>query len=403
MLVDFLFKILYKRKLILLFSLHHSNHKNSTSSFSTHQRYALLTVDTEALPLRASTDHVARLIWGKHENGKAGIEEMCSIGDAFSVKHVFFVDMCGAYTQLEEMIKVVQFLNAQKQDVQLHAHPEYLPDSFWKEHKISKNPRHFNKFSFEKSKFIIEYFSKLLSNITKKPIISFRAGSFRWNSATLQALKTCNIPLSFNNSMRAVLNKQCQFSLPTCHPYAWSNALYEIPMTEKKRFLQNEKWDRLQYPTAFFLRYLPRYLSFIPYTIPKENTFVVALMHSWSFLERNNDGHAIYVNDKAMQGYYSFVKRLSKDYDIITSQELLDLIQSGKIKINHTENVQSAVLKYSQAEINQQLKIRINNLTKQNEDFKAKILTLTSDNKTLQEENKALKAKQRANNEKVVQ
>lgn len=52
-------------------------------------RYALITVDTEALPKRASEDHVSRLMWGKHEKGTAGVREMCSIGDEFGAKHVF--------------------------------------------------------------------------------------------------------------------------------------------------------------------------------------------------------------------------------------------------------------------------------------------------------------------------
>ena len=56
-------------------------------------KYTIITVDTEALPKRAVTDHVRRLIWGEHENGTAGVREMCAVGDEFGVKHVFFVDM----------------------------------------------------------------------------------------------------------------------------------------------------------------------------------------------------------------------------------------------------------------------------------------------------------------------
>lgn len=58
-------------------------------------RYAILTVDTEALPKRASKDHVARLMWGEHEAGRAGVAEMSAIGDEFGAKHLFFVDLCG--------------------------------------------------------------------------------------------------------------------------------------------------------------------------------------------------------------------------------------------------------------------------------------------------------------------
>ena len=96
-------------------------------------KYTIITVDTEALPKRAVTDHVRRLIWGEHENGTAGVREMCAVGDEFGVKHVFFVDMCGAYARRDEMGSVIRWLDEAGQDVQLHAHPEYLPeDFFWK-------------------------------------------------------------------------------------------------------------------------------------------------------------------------------------------------------------------------------------------------------------------------------
>lgn len=93
-------------------------------------RYAILTVDTEALPKRASKDHVARLMWGEHEEGRAGVAEMSAIGDEFGAKHLFFVDLCGAYSSLGESLAVVRWLNSAGQDVQLHTHPEYLPDAF---------------------------------------------------------------------------------------------------------------------------------------------------------------------------------------------------------------------------------------------------------------------------------
>ena len=94
-------------------------------------KYALITVDTEALPNRAETDHVRRLIWGEHANGTAGVREISGIGNEFSAKHVFFVDMCGAYARRDEMEEVVRWLDHDGQDVEMHAHPEYLPETFW--------------------------------------------------------------------------------------------------------------------------------------------------------------------------------------------------------------------------------------------------------------------------------
>jgi hypothetical protein len=66
---------------------------------------------------------------------------MCAIGDEFGGKHVFFMDLCGAYAQRDEVRDVVRWLDGAGQDVQLHAHPEYLPGEFWPEHNFKFRPR----------------------------------------------------------------------------------------------------------------------------------------------------------------------------------------------------------------------------------------------------------------------
>lgn len=194
-------------------------------------RYAMLTVDTEALPKRAVQDHIKRLMWGEHDGGCAGIREMCAIGNECGVKQVFFVDMCGAYACLDQTLDVVRWLDQDGQDVQLHAHPEYLPEQFWKEHGFKYRPRFLNQYGIEKATFTIKYFGKLISDLTGKPLRAFRAGSFRWNADTLRALQEAGVSLSFNNSMNARLKGQCTYSEPTNHSYLWSNGVIEVPVT----------------------------------------------------------------------------------------------------------------------------------------------------------------------------
>src|SRR5688572_14902359 len=122
-------------------------------------RYLMLTVDTEALPRRASQDHVKRLMWGEHENGTAGIREMAAIGDEFGAKHIYFVDLCGAYSYLGETLEVVRWLDAMGQDVQLHTHPEYLPKSFWDEYGYDSKPQYMNQYRDDaRAEFVIQHF-----------------------------------------------------------------------------------------------------------------------------------------------------------------------------------------------------------------------------------------------------
>ncbi|MBQ3059441.1 MAG: hypothetical protein IJD16_03890 [Desulfovibrio sp.] len=310
-------------------------------------RYALLTVDTEALPKRAEDDHVCRLIWGEHPEGTAGVREMCAVGHEFGARHVFFVDMCGAYARREEVAVVVRWLDSDGQDVQLHAHPEYLPASFWEEYHFKQNPRFMNQYPDDKDDFIIGHFSRMIRDITGKPIRAFRAGSFRWNAGTIRALAKHDIPLSFNNSMCAVFNEQCLHSLPTNTPFKWSNGITEIPMTEHKILprVENDWWARLQYPQSKFFRYRPWWSSFLPGSVSHSSPLLVFLLHSWSLLYWDENGHGTYRDDKRIEGYRKLLRRLTRDYDIITTAELMDLIRSGKIRVEHTEDLSRAEIR----------------------------------------------------------
>ncbi|MDY0276276.1 MAG: hypothetical protein RBR42_12760 [Desulfomicrobium sp.] len=312
-------------------------------------RYVLLTVDTEALPKRAITDHVQRLMWGKHDQGRAGVAEMAAIGHDLGLKHVFFVDMCGAYDRLEEILEVIRWLDEDGQDVQLHTHPEYLPESFWLEHGLRSKPRYMNQYTDEtKAQLVIDYFAHLLTTTTGKPVLAHRAGSFRWNASTIRALKQAQIPLSFNNSMSAFYHGQCVFSEATNEPFLWSNGIIEVPATEKKilpKVGKEEWWARLTYPQSAYFHIRPWWGKFLLDIISDSPDFAVVLLHSWSLLYWDDDGQATYVDDQRVQGYHKFLARLRKDYDVITTPEFLDLHKMGKIKTSHMVDLTLAEVK----------------------------------------------------------
>lgn len=311
-------------------------------------RYAILTVDTEALPKRATTDHVNRLMWGRHEEGTAGVAEMASIGKEFGVAHVFFLDWCGAYQQLEEVRKVAKWLDEHGQDVQLHTHPEYLPKEFWDAHGLSPKPEYMNQYSDDaRAEFVIRHFGGLLSETTGKPVRAHRAGSFRWNACTIRALKALEIPLSFNNSMAALYNKQCNFSLPTSQPYRWSNGVIEVPTSEKKilpKVGKEDWWARLTYPESPYFHFRPWWGKLLLNALSGSPDFSVFLLHSWSLLYWDEDGHATYRDDHRIEGYRKLLARVTKDYDVITTQEFLDLQARGKIRLTQTVDVARAEL-----------------------------------------------------------
>jgi hypothetical protein len=301
-------------------------------------RYALLTVDTEALPKRAEADHVQRLIWGRHEAGTAGISEISSIGADFDVRHMFFVDMCASARFPAEMTEVVRWLDAAGQDVQLHLHPETLPKSFWSDHGLDTSPTYINEYVGEdRAVFLLRHFGGQLMEITGKPVLACRAGSFRWNADFIRALKTVGIPFSFNNSMRAYKAGRSPFAIPTNRPYVWANGVIEIPVTEKwiaPSPDRGERWSSLTYPESSYFPFQTRRFRGVPAFMSNGPSFAVLLMHSWSFLHWNEKRHAMYVDDQRLEGYRKLLSRVSLDYDVITAAELRDLCARGKIRMS---------------------------------------------------------------------
>ena len=292
----------------------------------------MLTVDVEALPKRAIGDHVSRLIWGVHEHGTAGVREISDIADEFNAPHIFFVDICGAYALRDQVGEVIRWLSEAGQDVQLHTHPEYLPEAFWDTHGYACRPRFMNQFDQDKAAFTIRYFSQFMESITHEPVRAFRAGSFRWNANTIRALEASGIPLSFNNSTSAFQRGQAVYSEKTNHPFYWSNGVVEVPVTEKRFSLPfvNPWWGRLQFPAFHGQRNSPWKVLF-PYTRFGNLPIAVLLLHSWSLLYWDEQGYAYYRDDKRIEDYRGLVRRMSKDYDIITTKEFVELQALGKI------------------------------------------------------------------------
>lgn len=302
-------------------------------------KYLLLTVDVEALPKRATDEHVKKLMWGEHSGGRAGVQEISNIGREFNVSHVFFVDYCGAFDRRNEIDEVVRWLVSAGEDVQLHTHSEYLPESFWKATGFKYRPRLLNQCNQDKARFVLKYFGEMLERAKGSPVTAFRAGSFRWNADTIRAMADVGIPLSFNNSTHACLEEKNPYSLPTNAPFLWDNGVIEVPVTEKKifSFLKDDWWARFQFPfTEYFARPINR--LFYPLGPSGKDGLKVLLMHSWSLLYWNDQGHAEYRDDARFEAYRKLLKQLTKQFDVITTSEFLDLYKAGRFgQLGHVD------------------------------------------------------------------
>lgn len=271
---------------------------------------------------------------------------MSQIGAEFGIKHVFFTDLCGAYDSLDQMQEVIRWLSSQGEDIQLHTHPETLPKSFWRTNGFTDSPRYMSQYAdVARAEFVLRHFSELIRGITSKPILAHRAGSFRWNALTIRALQELNIPLSFNQSMRALESGRGVHGEPDCLPYAWSNGVIEVPVTERwvpgVPGFRPDRWVSLTYPESPYFKFGSRPIPAWKHPFaPKPAPVTVVLLHSWSLLERDEAGHAVYRDDRLLEGYRKFLRRLVKDCEVITTAEFLELHAQGKIDISRTVNLE---------------------------------------------------------------
>jgi hypothetical protein len=107
---------------------------------------------------------------------------------------------------------------------------------------------------------------------------------------------------------------------------------------------KDEWWARLTYPESPYFRFRPWWGKLLLDAFSGSPTFSIFLLHSWSLLYWDEKGYATYRDDQRVEGYRKLLRRLTKDYDVITTAEFLDLHARGKIKMSATVDIARAEL-----------------------------------------------------------
>lgn len=145
--------------------------------------------------------------------------------------------------------------------------------------------------------------------------------------------------------MRAFLvGKNCHAE-PTSYPYVWSNGVIEIPVTEKQVLPQpvgKEFWASLTYPESPYFPFRIERTYWLAGIRGVNLRFSIFLLHSWSLLYLDENGHATYRDDQRLEDYRKLLSKFTKDYDVITTRDFLDLHARGKIPISHTVDLEKA-------------------------------------------------------------
>lgn len=272
----------------------------------------LITVDTEALPLRAGNHHVEKLIWGKHEKGTAGIAEICDVVENVGGRAVFFLDVAGSFYNLAEYRKVNSYLERRGHAVEWHYHPEILGTDFLRSLGVTTKDTRQDLYDRENTFIVLNKGLQQFIRITGRKPNAYRAGSFRANNHAIDFLGENEIPYSFNLCSETATKENYNTPIPkSAKPFYWENGVKEIPCGEINF---KDEIVNFRYP-----RVLPEGLNYptLAKRVAKHSDGLVnVLMHSWSLLGRPNDQQYYeFVDNTPLKNFEKLLDKLKSEYD----------------------------------------------------------------------------------------
>ncbi|MFC1734504.1 methyltransferase domain-containing protein [Candidatus Hydrogenedentota bacterium] len=296
-------------------------------------KYLVLTCDVEALPDCVATDHVDRLIWGRFPGmeKEAGIGLMMDIADEFGVAITFFLDVHERHLYGDKIDEVGKYILQRGHDLQLHAHPTILPDSFWLEKGYAPPTWANTLYDLTASRLAIGDAVKSFKEIAGSSPLSYRAGAYRYNVNELRALKEAGIRLTsnyypFTSEKPTWAYGYAEGLLPV---FAWDNGLIEVPVGTV-RDAKRDKYIGFGYHNFKTAKKMLRYMDEFWKIGPDRNVLVLVL-HSWAFLYRKRSGHFVYKNERNTQRFRDFLSRMPEDVTVISLEGLLQRIDAGEI------------------------------------------------------------------------
>jgi SAM-dependent methyltransferase len=234
---------------------------------------SFISFDVEALPGRASDDHINRLIWGRINGKEYGIKRICQILSEYKIKANFMIDIaaCSLYGD-RDIQKVGEYILNEGHELHAHLHSEWLVRK-WMVPGVFNGPAGLNQLDDQiNNSFVHHTFFKFRQLFGIDPQV-FRGGGFKFNEFTVAAAKSAGFKcLSNFNTQRHLDQVKLDGALGENEPFMWSNGLMELPV------------DFSPEPLSFpFEKY---YDAFDRVLHRKNNKTFNLTMHSWSLLKK---------------------------------------------------------------------------------------------------------------------
>lgn len=277
----------------------------------------MLSVDVEALPSRAESNHIDKLIYGKFGSKEHGIRTLCRIFDEYNIRAVFMLDF--AIIKLYGEMVAEQICNNIMNcghEVQIHFHPELY---------FEKKMYFFDKIGFNESLDAISYAVENYIKICKRDPIAFRAGGLNFNKQTILAIEKAGLLFSTNLTTdhkihREVISDYEEFK--NIGIVRWSNGIFEAPIDIALPELSTANID-------IVVEYTAKRIS------EKKAAgcdFFHTFLHSWSLLERDNRGYNYKYNSDYETNLRKILEKINSFGSSTVFSEIVDDIDAESTK-----------------------------------------------------------------------
>ena len=295
----------------------------------------MLTVDVEALPMRAESDHVNTLIYGRKDGKEYGIGKMMDIADKHNIKMTFFVDFAECELYGDDILEVGRYILSRGHDMQVHCHYDLLAPKVGKTAFVNVRDDYYSWCKNDDiSKLIVDYLTDKYIECTGKMPLAFRGGEYRFGVAMLKALKEKGYAadLSYNSIRPEILPENKQFE--------YENGLLEFPvgiLHDKKPLNFNHAYVIPKTKDDFVntvKKYKVLFDNYFDYY--GEESIASMVMHSWSFMHNkkitNKTEYFDTPNDLMVEFFDYFIDKMKEHVEFISVTEAINSTDKEMLK-----------------------------------------------------------------------
>ncbi|TRV60308.1 MAG: hypothetical protein EWV69_10110 [Microcystis panniformis Mp_MB_F_20080800_S26] len=295
-----------------------------------------LSIDVEALPHRAASQHVDRLIYGRGWGDfECGVPLLLDVMSDYGVSATCYLEMgsCSLYGD-QTLIDVGKYILDRGADLQLHLHSEVL----WRAERwpwSSVSPPRLDNLDLMQTRRAMGYAIERFKKIRETAPVAFRAGGYLFNASTVQVGRELGLGAHSNFRADQRANNAYDFvSDGPMRPFKWDNGLFELTITISPEPLNalsaEECWRRI-----------------LHHNDVNKSWLVNIVIHSWSLMERGQDGYHSWKGDALLKCLRQLIMKAPKGVRFVTAKEVVESLMGGENTVDIVRSTDDLVRRKS--------------------------------------------------------